>query len=693
MHNPSNFLATKLCPLKHHLAGPACRSEKVSLGMQLDLGRARYIARSYGLMSVKLIVLAALTLIVMSVLSKQLMAQGPRIEAAVSTESIFIGETIDLQVEVQNLEDPKAPDLSLLKESFDIESLGDESRNQSSTFIINGRVSQKNVFAHVYAYRLTPKSAGKLTIPSLTISIDGRELKSNAIPIEVQDIEVQDVVIIETIPSQRTLFPTQSFSVTLKILVKPLPDSQRDPLQAVRRPPPHLTVGWIDPPEGLQAEDKSDLLRTKLAKSGVGFTLNDYSTQSVSLFDSRKKAVFDLSNGRESRNDLNGNAVEYFVYELTRSFTAGRPSIFLFDNASLKGTFVTAQSDGDYQGRRIVAIATPVRVEVKDVPSDRPKNYTGGIGKYQVSASANPMTLRVGDPLTLTLEFEKGKQGGSLDLLSPPNLGAMKDLVQDFEIVDSNPTGRLEGNSKKFSFALRPKRAGVSIPEIRLSTFDPDRVEFPELATSPITLTVSEATALGSSEIVGTVLKSNSNVMKQNSEGIFGNITDPLSVHNDLPNWTAPVSLVATVWSLSAAGIAAIYMRRRKDRSPDKQLKSRAKQNALAGLQRAGRQTDNPKEALRLVRLAILGLVADCQGRSRDGMTKVDVQDALDRSSTNSQDRNELMRLLEDLDSMEYGSVAGSSPSEYVDRAEGLVKRISSTLRRPSRVGSQQERG
>lgn len=648
--------------------------------MFCDVSSASGLARSSNRVALAIAFFACLST------AGYLKAQAPRVEVAISSDSIFIGETIDLQVEVQNSEDPKAPDLTPLKETFEIENLGNESRNQSSTIIINGRMSQRNIFAHVYAYRLTPKLAGKLSIPPLTVSVDGKEIKSSAISVEVQDAEIQDVVLIDVVPSRRTLFPTQSFSVTLKILVKPLPDSRRDPLQAVRRPPPQLTVGWIDPPEGLQTEDKSDFLQSKLSKSGIGFTLNDYSTQGVSLFDSPRKAVFDLNSGRETRKDLEGNEVEYFVYELTRSFVANRTGTFTFDNALVKGVFVTGEKEGEYQGRRIVAIAPSIAVEVKDVPTDRPDNYTGGIGQYQMSASATPTSLRVGDPLTLSLEFAQGKQGGSLDLLSPPNLRLLQDLVDDFEIVDSNPTGRLEGNTKKFSFALRPKRPDVNIPAIKLSSFDPEREEFSEIATEPIALKVTEASILGNNEIVGAISGKPSVAMKQSGEGIFGNLTDPSLVRDDLPRWQGPIGVVFTVWSLSAAGIVAIFLGRRKDRSPAMEKKNRAKQNAMTVLQKARLQSDNPKEAIRLVRLAVLGFVADSQGRSSDGMTKADVQNALERSSASADDRGEWMRLLDDIDSMEYGAGAGPGAAtlDYVERAAELVNRTGPLLTKTS---------
>ena len=41
---------------------------------------------------------------------------------------------------------------------------------------------------------------------------------------------------------------------------------------------------------------------------------------------------------------------------------------------------------------------------------------------------------------------------------------------------------------KRFEYALRPKRAGVGIPALAVSVFNPDTEEFSEIATKPIAL-------------------------------------------------------------------------------------------------------------------------------------------------------------------------------------------------------------
>ena len=436
--------------------------------------------------------------IALSFMLSATLADEPEIEAAVSAQELFIGETVDYQIEIRNAENPVAPDVSALREGFDLVANGDQSRNQSSTFIINGRVSQQNVLSHIYLYRLTPKSAGDLTIPEVKATVDGKELTSNTIGLRVQDAEVQDLVLVEIEPSQTTVYPTQPFTVTTRVLVQPLPDSDANPLQSLRRRPPHLQVSWVDAPAGLTTDQTSEWLQPLMSENDIGFTLNEVSASTGSFFGGSRAAVFDLAKGRESRNGLDGKAIDYFVYELSRRFTPEKTGRYSFGPALVKGTFVAGAQKGEYLARRLVAIAAAVSVEVRVVPSPRPATYTGGIGEYQVAASASPVKLRVGDPLTLTLEFARAPQSGSLELISAPDLTAIPEIADSFEIIDRNPIGRIEGSVKRFAYAMRPKRPGVSLPGLTLSTFDPSVEIFSDILTEPISLVVTEASKIRS---------------------------------------------------------------------------------------------------------------------------------------------------------------------------------------------------
>ena len=74
---------------------------------------------------------------------------------------IFIGESVDYLVEIRNAtKNPSPPDVSALHNDFDVSPNGDESRNQSSTFVVNGNVTRQEIISHVYRFRLDAEAYG-----------------------------------------------------------------------------------------------------------------------------------------------------------------------------------------------------------------------------------------------------------------------------------------------------------------------------------------------------------------------------------------------------------------------------------------------------------------------------------------------------------------------------------------------------
>ncbi len=451
----------------------------------------------------------------------------PEIEVEASATEIFSGESLVYVVDIRNVKNPAAPDLSALRRDFDVVAIGDESHNQSSISIINGRVTQQQTFGHIFRYRLTPKRAGKLVIAAPSATVDGRTISGRELSLSVVAPKPQDMVVAEIKADRAKVYPTQPFEITLRVLVRPLPNEpDQDPLGPLRRRPPRIEANWVDLPAGLSGDDKSRWLEKLLADNGYGFTLNDIATRSGSFFGGSQAAVFNLYHGRENRNGLDGRPVNYFVYELKRKITGEKAGTYTLGPAVVKGLFVEKVEEGSYVGRGLIAVAPAVLIEVREVPQPRPATFCGGIGKYGVAASASPKSLRVGDPLTLTLNIERGPGSGSLDLISAPDLAANSQIAADFEIVDKNPTGRKEGEVKHFEYALRPKRAGVSFPPVAVTVFNPDSESFSEIATEPIALDVAAASRLDAGDLVGSLAGSGTREIRSRAEGIFQNVTD-----------------------------------------------------------------------------------------------------------------------------------------------------------------------
>jgi hypothetical protein len=612
---------------------------------------------------------------------------APELVVEAGATEIFMGESVDYVVEIRNVKNPAGPDMSALRADFELVPMGDESHNQSSTFIFNGRVTQQESFGHAYRFRLTPRRTGKLVIPPPTATIDGKTISARALALNVIAPEAQDVVVPEIKTDRQRVYPTQPFEVTLRVLVRPLPDNpDRDPLIPLRRRPPHLDVNWVDLPAGLAGDEKNRWLGQQLADDGSGFTLNEVMARSGSLFEGPRAAVFSLFHGRESRNGLDGRPVNYFAYELKRKLTAEKAGTYTLGPAVVKGSFVDGMEGNSYSGRRLVAIAPSRPVEVREVPSPRPPTYCGGIGDYQVAASASPTELRVGDPLTLKVEIERGQGAGSLDLISAPDLAAHSRLASDFEILDKNPTGRREGERKRFEYALRPKRVGVSIPALAVAVFNPDTEKFSEITTKPIALDVSEAGRVGAEDLVGALAGSATPEIKSQAAGIFQNVTDPRELRDESVNVLALAELAAGVWCAVGCLIAFVSSNRRRSGDVGWQRKRRARRTAVGKLAEARKAfaAGQSMIALRATRSAVLGLIADMRNIAGDGLTASEADAALANTAVPSDLRSEVLRLLETIESAEYGSGIASEPTATIETAERLIPRLARHLGRGS---------
>ena len=612
-------------------------------------------------------------------------AETPEIQVATSAEEIFVGDSVDFQVDIRNVQNPPAPDLSAIKDQFDVVATGDVSRDESSISIINGKVTKSAVLRHIYQFRLTPKSAGELTIPPVKVTLDGKTLSSSEVPLKVIEAEEQDLVVAEIKTSHTKVYPTQSFEVTLRVLVQPLPDNAKtDPLSPLQRRPPHLQVNWVDPPAGLAAADKASWLQPLVSDDGVGFTLNDVSTRSGSFFDGPRAAVFNLRKDRVIREGLDGKKIKYYAYELSRTLTAERTGVYSLGPALVKGTFVTGLQKKEYTARRLVTSAQAVNVDVREVPMPRPVTFCGGIGEYKVFASASPTKLRVGDPLTLTVELERSPQSGSLELISAPDLMAIPELDADFDLIDKSPTGRIEGSRKKFVYAMRPKRKSDGIPPIIVSAFNLQTEEFENIQSSAIPMEIAEAERLNSGELIGTRPTIGSTFIKNRAEGIFQNITDPSLVHEQRISLIAWSEAALGVWCGTGCliGLVSLYRRRNSDTSRVRRQQARSAANRRLSEARSHVNKGEPTEALRAVRSAILGLVADLQNRVAEGLTAADVNSMLAAASINDDDRTAVVNLLEAIESAEYGAGQTRDPSVAIEETGKLIARIAPRLER-----------
>ncbi|MCE5251813.1 BatD family protein [bacterium] len=152
--------------------------------------------------------------------------------------------------------------------------------------------------------------------------------------------------------------------------------------------------------------------------------------------------------------------------------------------------------------RSQVLKSKPITLRVKPLPEQgKPDTFTGAVGNYEISISADKTTVKANDVVTVTVTVA-GR--GNLDLVSaitPPDLSSFKSYDPKVSNSISN-SGFIIGGGKTWEYILMPKFQGnISIEPFSLSFFDPEDHSYHTVSTQAIALKVTP----GNPEAAGAV--------------------------------------------------------------------------------------------------------------------------------------------------------------------------------------------
>jgi hypothetical protein len=598
----------------------------------------------------------------------------PEVITQVDRQQVYLGESVIYNVTVNHVEDPSAPSLDGF-DDFHVESVGQQSLNSQQITIINGRRSQIIRRGMLFQYRLTPRTAGAVTIPAPTATVDGEEITGRAIPISVVAAEEQDIVILEVSSDRTTVYPLQTFTVTLKLRVRELPGelSERSPLSVQEDQPVRLTAPWLDDENLLVGIEPLKSWREVLEPLAGGSSrgrfdglqINDIGSQSAfSFFGGNRKAVFLPKSKTISRTLEDGTDFEYQEYTLQRSFHSQTPGDYTFAPCNIKGTFGTAFDGQSLDGTEIYAVSDSVAVTVKNVPVDgQPPTYIGGIGKFEISSDVTPRSAAVGDPITLSVAVQ-GE--GTVKDLRAPDIAALNSVTEHFRVYES--TEETVSNGKTFTWSLRPLKDDVSeFPAISMSYFDVETETYVLVVSSAVPLTITSAQQLAASEIQSNPTLQSSQVrnsVELNDAGLFANYTSL----NLLRAFDARIGRWLPIWATMVVGffVASFGLRRRQRLNADPSIQrkrnaaTRAKTALTDAITSAGSESSVPPDALSRL---VAGLIADFTNRTEAGLTSTDAAAVLSEIGVNDGLRDRVVSFMSTCDAARFGAgTAESSP-------------------------------
>lgn len=431
-------------------------------------------------------------------------ASAGTVDARLSACEAYVGMPISLQINIANAGDFQQPALPEI-DGCDIRSAGTPSQS-SQVSIINGRRSESR--SVTMQYLITARREGSFTIPSLTMDVDGKTMKTNPLRFVATKSFTGDLLLVEIEGGKQKVFVGQPLDLTLRIWLKPYRDAERNLTLSEADMWKMISEqtswgGFTARMKELAAKDQRPGGQEVLRKDGQG------KEQGYYLYEI-EATVYPKRPGKIDANDVQ------IVVNYPTALGKSRPPFgrFFEDSPFGGNSPLTRMMDDDFFGssfgnrlavtatRPIVADVSVDATQVMPVPSEgRPGDYRGAVGRYRIVTQATPNTVDAGDPITLNI----GIQGtGPMELVQAPPLYELPSLTADFKVADESLAGIVQDDTKVFATTIRPRREGITvIPPIRFSFFDPDTRSYETVMSEPIAIIVNKSESLALDAIVG----------------------------------------------------------------------------------------------------------------------------------------------------------------------------------------------
>jgi hypothetical protein len=398
-----------------------------------------------------------------------------QISAQVDTsEDIYVGESFIYHIIIDGQSSPGQPDLAPLAK-YDPQSTGNQNISQSSIRIVNGQTTKSVVERYLMSYSLTANQAGRITLPSVKVTLDGKKYETNPVEVNILKPDTTDKLDLEVELSEEQCYVGQPVVMTVKFFVSAdVGDFQFNI--------PAFTSGdfYIEDP---------DISGRQVKEFRLNMEMTAFISQSRVIHNGKEAALVKFSKilipRRSGRIQIEPTTVSADV-AVGRARSRG-----LFDNFFNQKTYK----------RYMVSSSASVLEVLPLTENGRPSEFYGLVGRYKIMASATPTKVNVGDPITLTIKI-----GGNrfLKPIQWPKLEEIPELADNFKVPAQKSSPSIENGFKVFTQTIRANNDEVTeIPSIPLAFFDPDKGRYLIVGTDPIPLEVAHTKVLTSADLEG----------------------------------------------------------------------------------------------------------------------------------------------------------------------------------------------
>lgn len=568
--------------------------------------------------------------------AEPLQAQDISVQAAIAQRAVYVGQPVQLTVSVNGSQTPDEPTWPRL-DGIEVEPRGGETRVQSFSSFVNGRIEERRFEGYVFKYELVFQRPGVQVIPALGVVVNGQEYQSQPISVQVRAPEDRSEVRLQLEVDNASPYVGEAIELRATMLLQA-------PIQnpVIRVPGIDGAFEVYDVPDANRRGGRQtaiDFLNSRVPIERGQTTING---RSYDTFTARKLLV-PLAEGEQVLGP--GTLSCQIVVRASRS---------LFDDDVLQAVTVPSNT---------------IQLNVRALPQEgRPANFTGLIGSYQIAASASTVDVNVGDPITLTIGV-----GSSGAVLRDPriDLAGAPGFAGRFRVTEMRTEPKRQGNQLIYEQIIRPLDDSVTeIPAIELPYFDTETGAYAIARTRPIPLRVRPTRIVTAGDAEGSGAGPLGSEVEDADGGIAHNfsaaesLVDQRFVLTDAirsPLWLATI---AAPPALYFAALLTLAVRRRGETDASSRRRRRALATAKRRLHEhaASSAGDRAGAALRQ-------FLADRFDRPAAGLTTADCVELVRPIDASLAQR--VQDLLEHCDALRYGGAGGHTDRD--PQAEALA--------------------
>ncbi len=574
---------------------------------------------------------------------------------------VAVGEQFRLSYTV-NTDDAKGFRAGDIPDAFDV-LMGPSTSTQSSFQMVNGHTSSSSSIT--YTYILSAKKNGSFTIPAAHVTAGGKTITSNELHIKVSGQAQQGGQQGGHQQSSTGEIRNAGSSISGSDLFIKVTASK----QHVREQEPILltykvyTLVGLTQLNGKMADLKSFYSREVPLPQEKQFHIENLNGKPYRTVTWQQYVVFPQTTGKL---EIPSITYEGIVVQQNRNVD---PFEAFFNGGS-----------GYVEVKKQIK-APGITIQVDPLPQ-RPAGFSGGVGRYSISAQLDKDEVKANDPVKLRVVVTGV---GNMKLLKQPEVKFPKDFDHyDAKVTDKTQltTSGLEG-SITYDFLAVPRHQGdYEIPAIEYTYFDTQANAYKTVKTEPFKLHVEKGSGSSSATYTG-----------QEDVKLLNSDIHYIKTGDTLQRGVNEFFFASTEYWVSLAllllGFISLFIifRQRAIENADivKQRAGKANKVATKRLKKAaklmagGKQNEFYDEVLR----ALWGYVGDKLNMPVEQLSRENISQQLESRNVSSETISQFIGALDECEFARYapGDATGNMNKVY-DAAMTAITQIAATMKR-----------